>query len=534
MKSLASRIATWLALVLFLPALGAWAQQRPQEASVEARLNVSNRQVFVFRAPMFGLTAKQRAARAAERIGAIPSERLHEPVTVAEIEQDGVHGYVITQEGSTLFAVFPSDLEPGDPPLRQVATQASQRLQAALQVRWDQGGVRRIALAIAWTVLASVILVAVYIALRRAALGVEAWTLGMRTRAVERTAKRPLLDWRRMMVQVLMHMVQWVRYALVLVALYLWLAFVLTRFPYTQPWGASLGESLADLVERVLLAVLGALPDLAMVAVIFLLARVVVKVLHALFEGARAGGAAVDALQPDTIGATKRLSSGLVWVFALVIAYPFIPGSDSDAFKGLSVLFGVLVTLGSSGVVSQVMAGFVLIYSRALRPGDQVQIGDSEGQVLSLGVFSTKLRNRLHQEITLPNAVVVAARVVNFSHTGEAARMSISTSVTIGYDTPWRQVHAMLAIAAQRTGSLLHTPAPVVRQVRLQDWYIEYELNVFMRLEALKYDVLHELHSHIVDVFNEYGVQIMSPNFVLQPADPVLVPKDGWRPPPAQ
>ncbi|MEJ8845381.1 mechanosensitive ion channel family protein [Variovorax rhizosphaerae] len=529
MKSLASRFAALLALFLVFAAFGAGAQTHPQNPAVEAPLNVANRQVFVFRAPMFGLTATQRAARAAERIAAVPTARLREPVKVAEIKQDGMDGYVITQEGATMFAVFASDLEPGDPPLRQVATEAGNRLQAALQVRWEQGGARRIALAVAWTVLASVILVAVFIALRRGAREVEAWTEGMRARA----ASRSMFDWRRMVFQVLMHIVQWVRYGLVLVALYLWLAFVLTRFPYTQPWGATLGDSLAALVERVMLAVLYALPDVAMIGVIFLLARILVKVLHALFEGARASGASLGALQPDTIGATKRLSSAMVWLFALVVAYPFIPGSDSDAFKGLSVLFGVLITLGSSGVVSQVMAGFVLVYSRALRPGDQVQIGDSEGQVLSLGVFSTKLRNRLEQEITLPNAVVVAARVVNYNHTGKPAEMSISTTVTIGYDTPWRQVHAMLAMACARTSNLLHQPAPVVRQLRLQDWYIEFELNVFMRPDALKYDVLHELHSHIVDVFNEYGVQIMSPNYVLQPAEPVLVPKEKWRQPPA-
>ncbi|MEJ8857133.1 mechanosensitive ion channel domain-containing protein [Variovorax robiniae] len=530
MKSLASRFAALLALVLVFSAFGVCAQQpQPKEATVEAPLYVANRPVFVFRAPMFGLTAKQRAARAVERIDAVPSARLQEPVLVTEISQDGVHGYIITQQGATMFAVFPADLEPGDPPLQKVAAEAGARLQAALLVRWEAGGGRRLAVGIAWTVLASVILSAVLMALRRGAREVEAWTRGMRARA----AARSMFDWRRMLVQLLMHLVQWVRLALVLVALYLWLAFVLTRFPYTQPWGATLGESLRELVARVLLAVLNSLPDVAMIAVIVVLARIGVKVLHALFEGARASGAALPALQPDTIGATKRLSSGMVWIFALVMAYPFIPGSDSDAFKGLSVLFGVLVTLSSSGVVSQIMAGFVLVYSRALRPGDQVRIGDEEGQVLSLGVFSTKLRNRLEQEVTLPNAVVVAAKVVNYTQTGKPAEMSISTTVTIGYDTPWRQVQAMLVMAAGRTAGLLPTPVPVVRQVRLQDWYIEYELNVFMRPEALKYDVLHELHSHIVDVFNEYGVQLMSPNYVLQPADAVLVPKDGWRPPPA-
>jgi small-conductance mechanosensitive channel len=182
------------------------------------------------------------------------------------------------------------------------------------------------------------------------------------------------------------------------------------------------------------------------------------------------------------------------------------------------------------------MSGFVLIYSRALRPGDYVQIGESEGYVVELGTLSTKLRNRLDQEVTLPNSVVVATRILNSSDTTKAPHGSIalSTSVTIGYDSPWRQVHAMLVMAATRTPDLLSEPPPAVRQVRLQDFYPEYELNVFMRAGAPKYDVLSVLHGHIQDVFNEYGVQIMSPNFVLQPATPVLVAKEHWRAAPAE
>jgi len=155
--------------------------------------------------------------------------------------------------------------------------------------------------------------------------------------------------------------------------------------------------------------------------------------------------------------------------------------------------------------------------------------------VVELGTLSTKLRNRLDQEVTLPNSVVVGTRILNSSDTTKASRVgiAISTTVTIGYDTPWRQVHAMLAMAAARTPDLLSEPPPTVRQVKLQDFYPEYELNVFMRAGAPKYDVLSALHGHIQDVFNEYGVQIMSPNFVLQPATPVLVAKEDWRAAPA-
>ncbi|MDN8612327.1 mechanosensitive ion channel family protein [Variovorax ginsengisoli] len=523
------RCAWLLALAMVAAAAAASAQEAPPTG---ATLKVWNRTVFVFRVPMFGLSPQQRADRAAERIRDLPLTGLAAPVEVASFSHEGVPGYAVMLDGGTLFAVFANDLEPGDPALAQVAAQAASRLHEALLARQAQASTRQFSIAIGWSVLATLALVAAVLALQFMAGRIEARMQGLR----ERTSARPLFHARRIAVSLLGYAVQWLKVGLVLMAAYVWLAYVLTRFPYTRPWGDTLDASLVGVASRVAVAVLHAMPDLAMVAVIFVLAHLAVRGLHTLFNAAHASGVKVAALQSDTIGATRRLTVVLVWLFAAVVAYPFIPGSDSNAFKGLSVFFGVLVTLGSSGVVSQIMSGFVLIYSRALRPGDYVQIGESEGYVVELGTLSTKLRNRLDQEVTLPNSVVVATRILNSSDTTKAGDggIALATSVTIGYDSPWRQVQAMLVMAAGRTPDLLAAPAPTVRQVGLQDFYIAYELNVFMRVGAPKYDVLDALHGHIQDVFNEYGVQIMSPHFVFQPSDPVLVPREGWRPAPAE
>jgi small-conductance mechanosensitive channel len=522
----------WLLALLLSAAAGGAAAQETSPAGAGAALKVWNRPVFVFRVPMFGLSPQQRARRAAERIGDIPATSLGAPVEVGSFTHEGVPGYAVMLEGATLFAVFASDLEPGDPALAQVAGQAASRLHQALLARKSQSSARQLATSLGWVALATGALVAVVLALHAAGRRVEARMRGLRSRA----SAQPLFDPRRLAVVALGRAIQWFKIALMLMAVYVWLAYALTRFPYTRPWGETLDASLFAVGARVAVAVLHALPDLAIVAFIFLLAHLGIRGLHALFNAAHATGVKMAALQSDTIGATRRLTVVLVWLFALVVAYPFIPGSDSDAFKGLSVFFGVLVTLGSSGVVSQIMSGFVLIYSRALRPGDYVQIGEAEGYVVELGTLSTKLRNRLDQEVTLPNSVVVGTRILNSSDTTKTSGggIALSTSVTIGYDSPWRQVQAMLMMAAGRTPDLLAEPPPTVRQVRLQDFYVEYELNVFMRAGAPKYDVLSVLHGHVQDVFNEYGVQIMSPNFVLQPATPVLVSKDNWRAAPAE
>jgi small-conductance mechanosensitive channel len=191
-----------------------------------------------------------------------------------------------------------------------------------------------------------------------------------------------------------------------------------------------------------------------------------------------------------------------------------------------------MLTLGSSGLVNQIMSGFMVTYSRALRPGDYVRIGDVEGTVTHLGVLSTKLRTFRGEEATIPNAVVVTQTTTDYSRHAEA--VFTPTSVTIGYDTPWRQVHAMLLLAAQRTSGLRRIPQPYVLQEALQDFYVKYTLFVCLEDQEQRYFTLNMLHAHIQDLFNEYGVQIMSPNYLADPSKPKVVAQRDWYAAPAR
>jgi small-conductance mechanosensitive channel len=191
------------------------------------------------------------------------------------------------------------------------------------------------------------------------------------------------------------------------------------------------------------------------------------------------------------------------------------------------VFVGLMVSLGSSGLVNQAKSSFMITYSRALRPGDFVRIGEVEGTVIHAGLLATKVLTRRREEVTLPNAVVAGSTITNFSrHAGEG--VYTRTAVTIGYDTPWRQVEAMLLLAASRTAGVRAEPAPAVLQTALQDFYVEYTLIVVPEKPEDRLPVLSELHGHIQDVFNEHGVQIMSPNYEADPEAPKVVPKDRW------
>ena len=276
------------------------------------------------------------------------------------------------------------------------------------------------------------------------------------------------------------------------------------------------------------------MPGLLFVALIFFLTRFIVRVVRAFFDGVQAGRINVGWIDETTARPTGQLLTAIIWLFSLVAAYPYIPGSDSEAFKGIGVFVGLMLSIGASGVVNQAVSGLMLMYTKALRPGEFVQAGDTEGTVTSVGFLTTRIETLRNVEVTLPNAYLASNVMRNFSRLAANGGMRVTTSVTIGYDTPWRQVHAMLQMAAERTSRIAQDPPPRVLQTALQDFYVEYTLIVCVAEPKLKFVVLNELHAHIQDVFNEFGVQIMSPNYEADPADKKFVPKEQWFQAPAQ
>ena len=207
-----------------------------------------------------------------------------------------------------------------------------------------------------------------------------------------------------------------------------------------------------------------------------LVARFAIRLSNLAFEAAEHGTLKLPWVYPETAQPTRRLVTGLLWVFALALAYPYLPGSETDAFKGVSVFVGLIISLGSSGIVNQVMSGLTLTYSRALHVGDFVKIGDHEGTVVHLGSLSTKLKTARREEVTIPNAVVVSHTTTNYSRHADGEGVFVPTSITIGYDVPWRQVHALMLLAAERTNGLRREPPPRVLQTALQDFYVQYTL----------------------------------------------------------
>jgi len=276
------------------------------------------------------------------------------------------------------------------------------------------------------------------------------------------------------------------------------------------------------------------IPGLAFIAVLIVVVRYVLMWLRLFFVGVGSGSVRIAGFEPEWAAPTFSALRVTIIALALVVAYPYIPGSGTDAFKGISVLAGVLVSIGSSNMLGNVIAGYILIYQKAFHVGDRVMIGEYVGDIVEIKNQVTVMRTWHSEEVVIPNSAVLGSKIVNYSATARTGGFIVYSSVTIGYDTPWRQVEAMLLAAAERTPGLLQEPHPFVLKRALEDFYVKYELNAYSREPAKMLQLYSDLHKNILDQFNEHGVQIMSPHFYTQPDHAVVVPKDQWFAAPAR
>jgi small-conductance mechanosensitive channel len=489
-------------------------------------VKVYNRSIVEFRAVVRQVPPAERAANAVRRIEALPDDVGPDEIRLEAMTLGNLHGVLVSARDRILFGIVDEDLEAGAGETPEtVGERAVAQLRAVLQARVEQRRLSVLAKGLALSLVATVLLALVLWATHRLSdKALERLTRATRTRAVSLLGRDvwPLLNaFERAMVRL-------TAWAVSFIAVFLWLTFVLNQFPYTQPWGDRLGDYLVGLLAQFGTGALAALPGLFAILVIFVATRFVVRIVDLMFQAVEKGTIRLTAVDQHTAGATRRIAAVLIWIFALTIAYEYIPGSESDAFKAIGIFTGLVVSLGSAGLVNHVMSGLVVVYSQALRPGEIVQSGDIVGRVTHVGLLSTKLMTPKREEVTIPNAVLAGSTVTNYSRLAGADGAMISATATIGYDAPWRQVHSLLLLAAQRTPRVRKEPPPFVLQRALTDFAVQYELRAHIEQPEERFRVLSDLHANIQDAFNEFGVQIMSPAFESQPEKSVTVPKSKW------
>jgi small-conductance mechanosensitive channel len=527
-----------MACLLLLTGNAALAQATPSATpasgpNAPVELLVANRPITTLRAAAFGAGPAERVQAVNEGLQVLLARGGPLVVSTRPIPE----GVAILLDGRFVMRILHDDVNQEAGETTQMAADAAVRnLQLALDEIREGRDSEAMLKAAGYTIVATLALAALHWLIIKAH-----GLLTRRVRAsVQRRSERLAPSWSQHVVgrsgfadlaTVPVRVVAW---GLSLLLVYQWAALVLEFFPYTRPWGEQLFDNLLSGLGQFARSVLRAIPGLLFVALIFFITRFIVRVIRAFFDGVQAGRIHVGWVDETTARPTGRLLIAIIWLFALVAAYPYIPGSDSEAFKGIGVFVGLMLSIGASGVVNQAVSGLMLMYTKALRPGEFVQVGETEGTVTAVGFLTTRIETLRNVEVTLPNAFLVSNVTRNLSRLAPNGGVRLSTAVTIGYDTPWRQVHAMLQMAAERTTNVTRDPAPRVVQTALQDFYVEYTLIVCVPEPRQKLAVLDELHAHIQDVFNEFGVQIMSPNYEADPTDKKYVPKEHWFEAPAK
>jgi len=324
------------------------------------------------------------------------------------------------------------------------------------------------------------------------------------------------------------------RTALMLAVVFFYLRYVLGRLPWTRGAAERLDDWIIEPLAYLARGLGREIPDIIFLAVLFLVVKYVLRLLRLLFSALGRGEVRWSGFDPEWADPTFKLVRLLTVAFALVVAFPYIPGSESAAFKGVSLFLGIVFSLGSSSAVANIIAGYVMTYRRAFHEGDVVKIGDSIGMVTQVRLQVTHLRTPKNEEIIVPNSTILGSEVVNYTTLAKSRGLILHTTVGIGYETPWRQVEAMLLMAAERTPGLMKDPKPFVLQRSLGDFAVNYELNVYCDEPPTMVRLYTELHRRILDVFNEYGVQIMTPAYEGDPDQPKIVPRSQWHAAPAQ
>jgi small-conductance mechanosensitive channel len=292
------------------------------------------------------------------------------------------------------------------------------------------------------------------------------------------------------------------------------LTFALSFFPGTQGFISGLLERLGEMLTGAGETVIGYLPNLFTLILIAFVTRYTLKFLRFFYDGIHSQKIKIAGLHQELTEPTFQLLRFLILALALVAAYPFLPGSNSPVFRGITIFVGFLLSLGSTSLVTNIVSGIVLTYTRGLRIGDRVKIGGTVGDVIERNLLVTRIRTIKNVVVTIPNGMVLNNEIINYNAPMLEEGLILNTTITIGYDTPWRKIHDLLIQAALATRDIISDPKPFVLQTSLDDYHVSYELNAYTHAPERMATIYSELHQNIQDWFNEAGVEIMSPGYI--------------------
>ena len=360
--------------------------------------------------------------------------------------------------------------------------------------------------------------------------------LKLRIMRLEKTRLKPfsiqgyeLLDTRKRVRQ-LIFLANLVRYAFMFLQLLLTVPLLFSIFPQTKNLAYRLLSYIWNPVKSILTGILDYLPNLFTIFVIYMAIKYLVRFFRYLAEEVQSERLKLSGFYPDWAMPTYHIVRFLLYAFMIAMIYPYLPGSKSGVFQGISVFVGLIVSLGSSTVIGNIIAGLVITYMRPFKLGDRIKLNDTTGNIIEKTPLVTRIRTPKNEVVTIPNSFIMSSHTVNYSQSAREYGLIIHSEVSIGYDVPWRKTHQLLIEAALNTPGVIDDPRPFVLETSLQDYYPVYQVNAYIRDANSLSQIYSDLHQNIQDAFNEAGIEIMSPHYIAtRDGSETTIPKDDLR-----
>lgn len=453
-------------------------------------------------------TAKQRAEAINERITKLEEDPFFAEDSMKLVD---VNGHVnIMYKGDIIMSVDTLQASFLKSTRSELAQNYLDEIVSSIHKRRDETSFKRIAIQIGYTVLIVAVLVLII------------WLV------IQGTRRAKVLIWlqrgKRIKgfmgfidankeVYILIILLKALRFIIVLVSLYWGLWALFKVFPATMSWADELGGYVIIPLKSIWTSIVDYLPKLFTILVIVVMFRYTQKFIRSLAEKVAEGKITIKGFYADWAVPTYNIVSGILYIFMFILIFPYLPKSDSPIFQGVSVFAGLLLSLGSTSVIGNLVAGLVITYMRPFRIGDRVKMDDCVGNVIEKTALVTRVKTSKNELITIPNSSVMNSKTINYSQSAREYGLILYTSVTIGYDIPWTKVHELLKEVASRTELILKNPKPFIQQEALDEFYVSYQLNVYTREANRMPHIYSELKKHIQDVFGEAGIDLLSPHY---------------------
>lgn len=338
-----------------------------------------------------------------------------------------------------------------------------------------------------------------------------------------------LLDTQRQ-VNLLIFLSNLLRYVIMLLQLLITVPLLFAIFPQTKGLAYQIFSYIWNPIKNILVGIVDYIPNLFAILIICFAVKYLVRLVHYLSREVEAGRLKFGGFYPDWAMPTYHIIRFLLYAFMIAMIYPYLPGAKNGVFQGISVFVGLIISLGSSTVIGNVIAGLVITYMRPFKLGDRIQLNDTTGNVIEKTPLVTRIKTPKNEVVTIPNSFIMSSHTVNYSASAREYGLIIHSEVTIGYDVPWRQVHQLLIEAALNTPGVIDDPRPFVLETSLSDWYPVYQINAYIREADKLAQIYSDLHQNIQDRFNEAGIEIMSPHYMaMRDGNESTIPKDDLR-----